>query len=795
MYFGGNRVIISKQVKEICVGTKWIYTSCEKIPEEISAYCKDDLFAKLLVNRGIKTTQQAKEFLEPEVYYKEISPYAFSDMTRVVERISKAIAVEEKIIVYGDFDADGVTSTSLLYKTLSYLGANVDFYVPDRVKEGHGLNSKALINLKTKQKAKLIITVDNGVSNLAEIKLMKGFGVDVIVTDHHEAAEELPEAFAIINPKAQNSLKDTLSSKEIESLNYLAGVGVAYKVACALLEKYGKLEFVSEILPLVAIGTIADVVPLLEENRFLVRRGVECIKNNCPLGIKALIDVAGYGLDTFDAQSIAFGFAPRVNAIGRLEHAKKVVELFTSDNQGIIELNAKYMDDCNKIRQSLCENIFEEALSQITKTSLKDNKAIILTDNSWNIGIIGIVASKLCERFYRPVFILRLDEENAKIRCSSRSIEGLNLYETLSEVGDLFDVFGGHSMAAGFSADINNLGKIIESLNKIVNENLDDEFLTPRLNVEEDLKQSELTFDFVKKIQLLEPCGAKNPSPVFSMKSLVVKELKLMGSNSNHLKVFFEGEAGVSEGVFWGKSEINAKIADKIDIVFTPRLNTFMDKTTVQMELCDYKSEGAKISCPKIIDHRRKQNALHMFLEYLKTTKTTIAIFAENQKTLEFLGQKTLANAFVINRLNPQNADQLVFLDLPPNREVFFDIMQKTSAKAVHIIGSSFQKADTSQILKNCSGMLKYADSKLGGVVDIEKFSSKLNLSSKATQICIDLLAKSDVIEIIESAETEYTIKFVQSKDLTKIKSLPEFSAFEQEVDFCENFDLSNNQI
>ncbi|MEI8378235.1 MAG: single-stranded-DNA-specific exonuclease RecJ, partial [bacterium] len=675
------------------MSTKWIYNQHEEIPNEIKNLCNDDIFAKLLLNRGITTLKKAKEFLEPEKNCKEISPYAFSDMNKVVERISKAIATEEKIVIFGDFDADGVTATSVLYKTLQYLGANVDFYIPDRAIEGHGLNSKALIILKTKHKAKLIITVDCGISNIAEIKLMKTLGVDIIVTDHHEAGDELPEAFAIINPKAQNSLKETLNAQEIESLNYLAGVGIAYKIACALLEKYGKLEFKQEILPFVAIGTIADVVPLLEENRLLVRLGIQCIRKACPKGIKALVDLAGYNIDTFDAQSIAFGIAPRVNAIGRLEHASKVVELFTTDNIQQIEINAKYMDDCNKIRQALCEGIFEEALAKISKEDLKNNKAIILAAENWHIGIIGIVASKLCEKFYRPVFIIRIEEDN--IRCSARSIEGLNLYDTLCEVETLLGVFGGHSMAAGFSADRNNLGSVVSNIHKVVNENLQEEFMTPRIRVEEDLRQSDLTLDFVKKLQLLEPCGAKNPSPLFSIKDLAVKEMKTMGSNSNHLKVFFEGELGVLEGVFWGKSEINAKVADKVDVVFSPKVNTFMDKTTIQLELCDYRSEAKSACAPKVVDHRKKDNAIDMFLNYLKTTKTSVAIFAENQKTLEFLGEKNLANAIVINRLNAQEVDQLVFLDLPPDKNIFLEIIQKTSSKVVHIIGNSFDKKDS----------------------------------------------------------------------------------------------------
>ena len=764
---------------EVIVSTKWIYNSCAEISEEIKNYCQNDVFAKLLTNRGITTLLKAKEFLEPEKYYKEISPYAFCDMEKTIERLSKAIETQEKIIIFGDFDADGVTSTSLLYKALNHLGANVGFYIPDRAEEGHGLSSKALISLKTKEKARLIITVDCGINNIAEIKLMKGFGVDIIITDHHEAGEELPDAFAIINPKAQNSLTESLKAQEIESLNYLAGVGVAYKVAFALLEKHQQTDFKKELLPLVAIGTIADVVPLLEENRLLVRRGIEYIKKSCPQSIKALIDLAGYKIETFDAQSIAFGIAPRVNAIGRLEHASKVAELFTTNNSKEIEIIAKYMDDCNKIRQSLCDNIFEEAIDKITKEELHKNKAIILTDNSWHIGIIGIVASKLCEKFYRPVFILRIDEENSKIRCSARSITGLNLYDTLCEAEEFFDVFGGHSLAAGFSADIKNLDKIIEILHKITNENLDNEFLTPKINVEEELRQSDLTLDFVKTLQLLEPCGNKNPSPLFSIKNLTLKELKTMGANSNHLKIFLEGDLGVLEGVFWGKSEISAKKADKIDLVFSPKINTFMDKTTVQLELADYKTKETSKK-PKIIDHSKKENAIEMFFEYLKITKTSVAIFAEKPHTLDLLERKNLTNIVIINQINTRKVDQIAFFDLPANNNDFTEIINKTEAKAVHIITGNSQNISIPYILRTCSGMLKYADKNTEGCVDLEKFAKKLCLTEKQVIHCLDFLQSVEIIEILNKNTLEYTVKFLQSKDLNSIKKTDEYSTLEK---------------
>lgn len=771
---------------------KWIYTEKQKLSDDFKEYIQDEIFADILAARGIDTVVKAKKFLEPQKYFEEISPFAFSDMQKVVERISKAIATEEKILIFGDFDADGVTSTSLLFKTLKYLGANVDFYIPSRHDEGHGLNSSALIKLKSKTKMGLVITVDCGISNNKEISLAKGFGVDVIITDHHQASDELPDAFAIVNPKAPNALRNNLSAVQVESLNYLAGVGVAYKVAQALLEKYSKKDFEKYILPLVAIGTIADVVPLLEENRLLVNQGIEAIRTLKPKGIKALIDVAGHNIDNFDAQSIAFAIAPRVNAIGRLEHPKDVVELFTTDNVQRIEVISQYMNDCNKVRQGLCENIFEEAIEEIESScDLKKNKAIILSNPEWHIGIIGIVASKICEKYYRPVIIIRIDEENQKLRCSARGIKGLNLHDTFTEVHEYLEIYGGHALAAGFSAAKKNLKPLVEKLHKVVNENLDDEFLTPRINVEKNLDYGDLTIDFVKKLQLLEPCGEKNPSPLFSMEKLSLKEARTIGSNSNHLKVFFENNL---EGVFWGRAEIAAQVGDEVDVVFSPQVNTFMDKTTVQLVLQDYKCERCVSKSPKqkmkLIDHRKKDNAFELFLNYLKVTKTSISIFAEHKETIANLANKNIQNAKIINRMNPRKSDQLVFLDLPPDDDVFRGIIKESEPKVVHLIGQNKIVFNPDEVLKTFCGMLKYADSKLEGKVDLNALGAKLYLSSEAVTTCINLLEKAQVIEVLDENQSVLQMKFLQGKDLSHIQAFEEYEMFKENLSLVGDFKL-----
>ena len=406
------------------------------------------LITRLLHSRGITSDEDIKEFLNP-LEMKLTHPKAFSDMEKCVERLSAAIDNKEKIVIHGDFDADGVTSTSLLYRTFKYLGADVNYFIPDREKEGHGFDTKALVQIMTKVKPKIIISCDCGISDVDAVNFLNSFKIDVIITDHHEAPEVLPKAYGIINPKAPNALDENLSAKQINSLAALAGVGVAFKVAQALLEKYNKLEFISDILPYVAVGTVADVVPLIGENRYFVTRGLDLISNGKHWGLSRLLESAGYK-GQITSEQIAFGIAPRINASGRLDTVDAAIKVLISDNKQEIEMAIQTLNEFNKIRQELCQNIFAQA-EEMVKQEGNRNPAIVLFNKEWHIGIIGIVASMLVEKYYKPAFLMTYSQETKQYRCSARSIEGINLYDVISANAELFDGFGGHAMAAGLA--------------------------------------------------------------------------------------------------------------------------------------------------------------------------------------------------------------------------------------------------------------------------------------------------------------------------------------------------------
>ena len=570
------------------------------------------LIDKLLEIRGISTEAAKKDFLQP-LELTLLHPNAFCDMQKAVDRIVNAINQKENILIYGDFDADGVTSTSVLLKTIKFLGGEVDFYIPNRETEGHGLNTKALVKLMSHKKPKLIITVDNGISNNEEIKFIKSFGKDIIITDHHEAPDELPDAYAIINPKAMNSLDEKLSARQIEYMTSLAGVGVAFKLAQGILERYDKLNYSYELLPYVTVGTIADLVPLIGENRYFVVKGLELITAGKHYGLKRMLDVAGINLENgLTSEQVAFTIAPRINASGRLDTVDAAIKLLTSENKQEIELAIITLENYNKIRQELCSETFEQA-DEIWKTSGMRDNAIVLFNKDWHIGIIGIVASKFVEKYYKPTFIMTYSEETKQYRCSARGVKELNLYDIISNLAESLDGYGGHKLAGGFSFSEEKITfeNIKKALNQVIDEMLNGKKLIPSLEIDLELDISDLDISLMEEINKLEPFGMANPSPSFVLKNLTLKQKKLMGSTKEHLKLIIETPKGTKDCVWWSKGDIPLIDGDKLDIAFAPQLNTFNGTTDIQLIIKDIHSDALKEnekSEIKIYDHRKKTN-------------------------------------------------------------------------------------------------------------------------------------------------------------------------------------------
>lgn len=743
---------------------------------------KKPLIDRLLEVRGINSEDAKREFLHP-LEITLTHPNAFCDMPKAVDRIVKAIDEKENILIYGDFDADGVTSTSLLLKTLTFLGGMVDYYIPNRETEGHGLNSKALVKILSQKKPKLIITVDNGISNLEEVKFINSFKRDIIITDHHEAPDELPEAYAIINPKAMNALDEKLTARQIESLASLAGVGVAFKLAQGVLERYDKLSFSYEILPYVTVGTIADLVPLIGENRYFVAKGLELIAAGKHYGLKRMLDIAGVGTENgLTSEQVAFTIAPRINASGRIDTVDAALKVMCSDNKQEIEMALITLENYNKLRQEMCSETFAQADEIWQASGMRDN-AVVLFNKDWHVGIVGIVASKFVEKYYKPAFIMTYSEEDKQYRCSARGVKELNIYEIISNISDFLEGFGGHQLAGGFSfsEEKASFETVKKALNKTIDEMLNGEKLHPSLEIDLELEPNDIDISLVEEISKLEPFGASNPSPTFVIKNQILKQKKLMGSNKGHLKLIIDTPNGAKDCVWWSRGDIPLIQGDRLDIAFAPQLNTFNGTTDIQLIIKDIHSDALKEeekSKIKVYDHRKKTNILAQVNDYIKNSKLGISVFAEDKKIIESLKPyENIVNA-VVNRQNAHKNDVLMFFDYPCSDDVFENIKQTVCASSIHYMNYQNNKIDDEGIIKAFSGMIKYACNNLNGEFGLKRAASALAISEEIVEILLDIFADSGMIKILSRGENSYQIEFISGIELSKTLHSVKYSEF-----------------
>ncbi|MCB8818018.1 single-stranded-DNA-specific exonuclease RecJ [Desulfosporosinus shakirovi] len=537
--------------------------------------------SEILIQRGYQQPEEAIEFMRPTLLNLN-SPFCFSDMLQTVERLSLALERKEKVLIYGDYDVDGVTSTTLLYKVLIDLGLQAVAYIPHRQDEGYGLHSEA-VERAAKAGVSVLITVDCGVTAVEEVELAKTLNIDVIITDHHEPLKVLPKAFAIINPKLENSgypFRD------------LAGVGVAFKLAQALLQSLGNDEtgIHSEIklLDLVALGTIADLVPLIGENRVLVHYGLRQMEETNHPGLAALLEECGLKDKTLKAGQIGFMVAPRINAAGRMDSARAGLELLlTEDAERAGEL-ARQLTRENQSRQETEKEILAEAISLLEREPLP--RVIVLSTDHWHHGVVGIVASRLVERYYRPVFIISEDGEEAK--GSARGIAGYPVLEQLSTQAYLLTKFGGHKQAAGFSLPVTNIKKLREGLNEqaLV---FDEALFHEILRIDSQVALDAVSGDLLRQLDLMAPFGFGNPGPILASKEIPVYSLSTVGKDQSHLKFRF-GSKGELEGIAFRLGERLNELKDKLtlDAAFVLDWNTFRGQENVQLMIKDIQPEA-----------------------------------------------------------------------------------------------------------------------------------------------------------------------------------------------------------
>ncbi|HFO0484488.1 TPA: single-stranded-DNA-specific exonuclease RecJ [Staphylococcus aureus] len=702
-------------------------------------YISDELTSKLKLTPIVKKILESKSIIDEQAIESIISDtdinhdaLQLSDMTKTIERIKRAIANDEKILVYGDYDADGVTSTTILVTTLQLLGAQVGWHIPNRFTEGYGPNELAFRNAHD-EGITLIITVDNGIQGHNEIKMVQDLGVDVIVTDHHEIGSTLPEAYAIVHPMHP-------------SFNYpfqqLCGAGVAYKLAQALIENVP--DYFKAI---VAIGTIADLVSLTDENRSLVKQGLKVLNDQCPTSVKALLKEAGYN-DNIDEETIGFIIGPRLNAVGRLDDASLACELLMTDDEEEAAFLAEQVEHFNRERKDIVATITEEAMAMAETKVKKGDLFLLLAKENWHEGVLGIVASKIVETFALPTLILNIDREQNHAKGSARSIDQVSMFEILSAHQELIAKFGGHHMAAGMTMDIENIESLAEGLNKWMKELSKTTSLDPVKQVDVLLTENDITIKNIRDMNRLRPFGTDFSRPIFEMDDLSVSSVKAIGQQKNHLKLTL-GESNIA-ALFWQNGHLEPELQDEqpINILGSVQINEWNGNQSPQIIIQDI-----AMNEQQILDYRSKRKSLS---------------FTENDENIVVLihpkSDKVNANEYYYGEEIKQQTDKVVLRDLPTSMEDLSNSLQQLQFSQLYIVlqhnhSIYFDGIPNMDIFKKCYKAL------------ITK--QETNIQKEGMLLCQHLSVKPDTLKFMLKVFLD--LKFVTQEDgLIRINQQPD---------------------
>ena len=532
-----------------------------------------EIIATTLVNRGIVEDEKIRVFLNPtrNDFY---NPFEMPDCEIAVDRIIKAIENNEKTIIYGDYDVDGITSTTVLKNFLAERGLNVDYYIPNRLDEGYGLNKQAVEKIASEGYT-LMITVDCGITSVEEVEYASKLGIETIITDHHETAEKLPKALAVMDAKRKDNKYP---------FTMLAGVGVVFKLIQALSLKLNldEKEYL-KYLDIVCVGTISDIVPLVDENRSITKLGLKLVEQTKNIGLKALIKSSGY--KQVDSNMVSFGIAPRINACGRMGYEKEGLKLFLAENVTKANEITAILNNYNNKRQQIEKTIFEEATKMINEENIKNEACIVLAGENWHHGVIGIVASKITEKYHKPCILLCIEDELAK--GSGRSIEGFDLHEALFECDEYLEKYGGHAMAIGLALKKENIDNFRKKLNEIAIKHNLGEFV-PTILIDKQINANEINVETVKQLNILEPFGEANRRPVFLYKGLKIEAIRTL-SEGKHLKLDLKDSNTTIKAIGFNLGNLAEEylIGDKVDIVGNLEINEFNGYSNVQLNLKD----------------------------------------------------------------------------------------------------------------------------------------------------------------------------------------------------------------
>jgi single-stranded-DNA-specific exonuclease len=707
--------------------TRWLEPYPVEIPASFSTLNLPPFIKQILLRRGISTPEEAEAFLHPD----KLPATPFPNIGSSVDRILLAIRSEERICIWGDFDVDGQTSTAVLVQTLRSLGANVIYYIPIRGKESHGVHIESLSPILDNG-AKLIVTCDTGISAHEAVDYANSRGVDVIITDHHDLSEMLPNAFAIVNPKLLP--KDHL-------LSNLAGVGVAYKLAEALLDGEARSTVnglrSENLLDLVALGLIADVALLKGETRSLAQKGIEALRNTGRLGLKIIAEYSGTNLETLTEETIGFTFAPRLNALGRLSDANPAVELLLTQDPARARVLAAQIEGLNAQRRLLTSQVYEAAEAQLrANPDLLTEPAILLSHPGWPGGVVGIVANKLVDRYHKPAILLN-ESEDGVLRGSARSIEGLHITEAIATQKDILRNYGGHPMAAGMSLNVDKLAEFRRGLGKAIEKQLGGVIREePSLQIDAWLELNELNLELANSLERLAPFGAGNPSLILASRDVTMKSVSTLGKTKEHRRLHIEDASGNTQSILWWNSagEELPEEGSRFDIAYSLRASSYRGQKQATLQF-----EEFRITEENPIEIRKAK------LE-IKDFRLQSATFDIQPSTLVWAEGAEKAKGR--SRFDLHQADDFAIYTTPPSPVELRKSLEIVKPKTISIFAIPPAEERPEGFLNRLAGLCKYAINQRGGSATVHELAAAMASRESTIQIGLDWLAAGGQLSV-----------------------------------------------
>ncbi|MEM9954164.1 MAG: single-stranded-DNA-specific exonuclease RecJ [Chloroflexota bacterium] len=684
---------------------KWLDPNPVSVPDALqNTIGGHPLVAQHLVRRGITNVAQAQEFLSSDNYHPT-SPDALPDMDKAVTRLQKAIKQGEQILVWGDFDVDGQTSTALLVDGLRDLGAKVHYHIPNRFKEGHGIHLPTLKTLLND--VDILLTCDTGITAHESVAYAMQHSVDVIITDHHSLAETLPDAYAIINP---------MRLSEGHPLCELPGVGTAYKLMQALYNNQSS----EHLLDLVAMGIVADVMVQIDDTRYLLQKGLDILRNSPRAGLLAMMQRADINPQDLTETDIGFSLAPRLNALGRLADANPAVELLTTSDSTIITERINELEGLNQKRKYLTKQVYAATQQQIRNDdSLLKYSTLVLVGEAWHTGVVGIVASRLAEDYNCPVIVL--SENDGILRGSARSVDGANIVEAIRSQGHLLKGYGGHNMAAGLSMDADNLFEFRRGISGVVREMLNTSEVDPKLQIDAYLHFSEIDLLFADDIARLAPFGNGNPPLILATKNVHIKSRRTMGSRGDHLDLRLADDNGNEQRVVWWFGDINQLPEGKFDIAYTVRANVFKGKREAMVEWLDARPTQGEII--NITPQKR-----YTVLDYRDDSQPEKYLQQSQSQYPEHLVWSDEKTDFTsVNRYQLETASTLIVWTQPSDIITWITALNVVQPQNIVLLGVPPRITTPKQLISEIIGLAKYAIKNKAGIIYLQEIVGRTN--------------------------------------------------------------------